>query len=217
MRCIKNQFVLAGFVALAWFWLVPGARADDAYYMVIFAYQGNPKVPRLAHSFATFVKVPQDKDGKALTSRCEIHSISWIAATWNVSLLRAPERGKNFDLPSTMRQASAVNAQVTAWGPYRIKKELYDKALAQIIRLESGKIAYKALDRGLRRDIATNCFHAISDLVDGPLLETGTAFGNAASEMVRDHLAPWIIDRKTTHRFLLEPLGLTKYTINYRE
>ena len=40
------------------------ARADDTYYMIVFAYQGKPNLPRSSHTFATFARVPDGKDGK---------------------------------------------------------------------------------------------------------------------------------------------------------
>jgi hypothetical protein len=198
--------------------LISAARADDAYYMMIFAYQGKANLPRLAHSFATFVKVPQKDSGEPDTARLESHTISWLPATLTVRPLRLrPETGKNLDLPETLKLAVSQDADVTAWGPYRIRKELYDRAVAQIDRLKGGQIAYKAID-GIRwPGMATNCFHAISDVLDGPLLDTGTAYGNPASEMVRDHLSRWIIDPKTNHRFLITSLGLDKHTIAYPE
>ena len=123
----------------------------------------------------------------------------------------------NLDLAATLQLAASQKAEISAWGPYRIQKDVYDRALAQIDHLNSGKVQYKALDGTLRPIVATNCIHAISDMVEGPLLDTGTAFGNPASEMVRDHLARWIVDSKTTHRFLIAPLGLNNYTVNYRD
>jgi hypothetical protein len=65
--------------------------------------------------------------------------------------------------------------------------------------------------------VATNCFHAISDIVDGPLLDTGTAFGESASRMVFQHLAGWIIEPRKTYRDLVPRLGLETYPISYRD
>ncbi len=198
--------------------LPPDARADDAYYMVVFAYQGKPNLPRLAHTFATFVKVPEHADGTPNIQEFESHTISWLAATNRVVLLRPrAEAGANLDLTTTLQLAVAQDAEISAWGPYRIRKELYERGLAQIERLNSGRIGYKAVDTGLRPGIALNCIHGVSDIVDDPLLITATAYGNAASEMVRDHLFPWIIEPKTTHRFLNSPLRLDKYAMTFRD
>lgn len=191
-------------------------RAEDRYYMIVFAYQGTPNLPRLSHSFATFVKIP-DNDGIPRKTRLEAHTISWVTAPENFGLLRPPAAGHNLSLAESLQWAVEKNAAITAFGPYQIKKELYDRAMTQLDLLNSGRVQYKATDRRFRPNVAVNCFHAISDMIEGPLLDTGTAFGEPASAMVRDHLSPWIIDRQRTHRSLIPALGLDKYTINYRD
>ncbi len=195
----------------------PAAEADDTYYMIIFACQTTPNRPRTAHSFAAFVKVP-DKDGKPDTASMEAHMISWITEPENFGLLRPAAPGRNLSLEESMQWAANRNAAVIAFGPYRIQKELYDRAMAQRERLRSGAVAYKATDRRVRQaGVAVNCFHAISDMVEGPLLDTGSAFGEPASAMVREHLSRWIVERDKTHRSLIAPLGLDKYTITWRD
>jgi hypothetical protein len=148
----------------------------------------------------------------------ESHTISWLPASLNIVLLRRdPEQGKNFDLPSTLKIAKSQGADVSAWGPFQIRKELYDRALAQIKRLETGKVGFKALDRAFRPDAATNCFHAISDIVDGPLLNTGTAFGAPASEMVVQHLSPFFVEPRQPQPWVADALGLQKYGLAFRK
>jgi hypothetical protein len=162
--------------------------------MVIFAYQGKPNLPRSAHSFAAFVKASEEKNRPIDGSRIEIHTISWLPATLNVQPLRLrPVHGRNLDLLETLQLAISQNADISAWGPYLIQKDLYDHVLAQIELLNSGQVSFKAIDRGFRPATASNCFHAISDILDGPPLDTGTAYGDAASEMVRDHLSGQIM------------------------
>jgi hypothetical protein len=133
------------------------------------------------------------------------------------SMRAPPERGKNFGLRDTLKLGSSEEATVTAWGPYRIRKELYDEGIAQIDRLDRNAIAYKALDLRFRPYVATNCFHAVSDITRGPLLDTGTAYGNAASEMVVEYFSPWIINPKETHAWLIDRLGLDKYSITFEK
>jgi hypothetical protein len=43
------------------------------------------------------------------------------------------------------------------WGPYRIRKDLYDRAAAQRAYLESGAVRYKAADTGYRSARVSNC------------------------------------------------------------
>jgi hypothetical protein len=217
MRTHLNKWIVTLAVASTLGFFAPAIRAEDSYYMVIFAYQGKPNLPRSAHSFAAFVKASEEKNVAIDASRIEIHTISWLPATLNVQPLRLrPVPGRNLELLETLQLAASQNADISAWGPYRIQKDLYDRALAQIDRLSRGQISFKAIDRGFRPATASNCFHAISDILEGPLLETGTAYGDAASEMVRDHLSDQIIQPNSTYRFLIKPMGLEKYPITFR-
>jgi hypothetical protein len=129
----------------------------------------------------------------------------------DVKLLRRSEEGVNLDLKDTLRHANAMKAEVSMWGPFRIKKELYERALRQEARLKKGDIAYKALDIRFRPDKATNCIHAVSDIdVDRGLLDTGTANGKDASYMVLTHLSRWIIDQHQQHEWIGQRLELGK-------
>jgi hypothetical protein len=202
------------------------ARGEYCYFMIVFASEG--ELTRQAHTFATFIKASDNgeaRDGyrgsNSRDSRAnwlfESHTISWMPATLDIRLIRRPEAGRNLNLGQSLELARSIGARVTAWGPYRIRKELYERALEQITRLESGAVAYKALDGRFRPDIATNCFHAVSDIVDGELLNTGTAYGEAASRMVANHLRPWIIDPWQTHEWLLKRLHLDKLPISFEK
>jgi hypothetical protein len=211
---------IAGAFLLTSMWIWDGsiARADDTYYMVIFAYQGKPNLPKSAHTFATFLKVPDGKGGKPDFTRAKSHTISWMPASLVVVPLRPrQEQGKNLDLGETLQLAVAQNADISAWGPVQIRKELFDAAVKQIARLNSGEIAYKALDGKFRPGAATNCFHAVSDIVEGPLLDTGAAFGDAASVMVRDHLGRWIIEPTRIHREAIPVLGVDRRPIRFHD
>jgi hypothetical protein len=197
--------------------MAPAVHADENYYMVVFAYDGPQNTPRAAHTFATFVKVSYQHGSNRKEGQVERHTISWLPATLDVRLLRRPEAGKNLGLRATLQLGESEGAAISAWGPYRIKKTLYDRALSQIERLNRGEVAYKALDRAYRPDAATNCFHAVSDIVPGPLLNTGTAFGNTASAMVVEHLSPWIIHPEKTSPRLIDRLGLEKDVIAFEK
>ena len=215
---IFKQTLVMIFVLLTFGVCSPVLRAADSYYMMVFTYLGNPNVPRLAHTFATFVKVPDGKDGKPDHTRLEAHTISWMPASLNVVVLRLrPEEGTNLDLKQSLQLAVTRGAGIHAWGPYEIKKDLFDRAVVQVSRLKRGEVAYKAAVGPLRPDIATNCIHAISDIVAGPFLNTGTAFDLVATEMVITHLSPWIVDRATPNRSLLAPLGVDKYALIFRK
>ncbi len=206
---------LAGWAALfVWVLFAPAAPAGEIYYMSVFAYQTEPNAPRTAHTFATFVKVSYQHGMDPRTGRLETHTISWLPASLDVALLRGPEPGKNLDLATTLQLGKKEGATIYAWGPYRIRKELYDDALTQIQRLNRGEVEYKALDHVFGEQVSSNCIHAVSDIVGGPSLDTGTAHGAEASAMVVEHLSPWvIIDRNENKDWLVGRLGLGKEPI----
>src|SRR5262249_21636430 len=155
-----------------------------------FAFECTPDLPRYAHTFATFVKAT-GVGPCASQYAIEAHTISWCPASGVIRLARlCPERGVNRDLTGTLAWAPWLGAWISRWGPFQIRKELYDRAVAQECRLASGAIGYKVLDCGVRPGCASNCIHAVSDIVEGPLLQTGTAYGDEAGAMVAHHFLP---------------------------
>jgi hypothetical protein len=208
--CRKGRLAFALLMLGLWPCASP-AQTETKYYMMIFAYDGRPKLARTAHSFATFIKVHDADTDKA---RVEAHTVSWMPATLTIRLLATPEKGVNLDLPQTVKLAQSQGAAVSAWGPVQIQPQLYERARAQIQRLNSGTVAYKAIDGRFRPEVATNCIHAISDIADGPMLDTGSAFGEPASRMVLQHLAPWTVS-KETNGAVREKLGLSGNGITY--
>jgi len=191
---------------------------SESYYMVIFSAQADSGDPRLTHSFATFVKAIGTGD-LAKDYPTEVHTISWMPQSLNIVVLRArPEPGTNLDLPSSLRWAELRNCRVSMWGPYEIDKRLYDRAIAQEARLNSGRVLYKAIDRRFRPGIASNCIHAVSDLdIDNGLLDTGQGRGDAASRQVAQHLSRWVIDPGRTHPWVVSRLGLNDHSVSPRD
>jgi hypothetical protein len=181
----------------------------ESYYMAVFAAQANFDDPSLTHTFATFVKVT-GTGGPAKADRMEVHTISWMPQSLNIVILqRDPEPGTNLDLQSSLRWAASRNLRVSMWGPYRVRRVLYDRAVEQEARLRSGRVLYKAVDRWLRPGVASNCIHAVGDLGPGNgLLDAGQAAGDAASRQVVRHLSPWVIDGGRTHARMARRLGL---------
>lgn len=209
---------IASLFVITWWLITPTARADESYYVMFFAQEGAPNVPRLAHTFAAFIKVEHEEDMDPADYRIETHTISWLPAHLDPQpiLLRRPEPGTNLTLKESLDWGISRGGNLSAWGPFPIKKELYVRALKQIDRLNSGRVLYKATDRNFRPDTATNCFHAVSDIVDGPLLDTGFAFGVPATLMVRDHLSRWFLNEEP-QRWLRDRLKLDRYPIAYGE
>jgi hypothetical protein len=187
-------------------------QAEQGYYLVVFASQADNSSPITSHTFATFIQATWNGDGSG-QPQVQTHTISWMPASLNIVLLRrAPEPGRNLDLAQSLDWARSLNLRTTAWGPYRIKKRLYDLARMQKARLESGDVAYKALDRSVRPAVAINCIHAVSD-IDGTTLATGRARGDDASRLVLSHFRRWIIDPDRRHDWLWESLGVDPKTL----
>ena len=137
MYCCTLRRRCAFVALLLVFFLSPNsARAADRYYVVVFAYDSNPPTARGAHTFATFLKVGDAKDGEK-AKPVEAVTISWLPASLDVKLLAPPERGNNFDLLSTMKIAQTQKAVIAAWGPFETKKDLFDRAVAQAKKLSS--------------------------------------------------------------------------------
>jgi hypothetical protein len=186
------------------------ARADEAYYMIVFGQQDGANQPELSHTFATFVKVTGDGPDKTKYA-IDSHTISWMPRSLEVKILRRPEEGVNLSLKDTLRHAQAIKVEVSMWGSFHIKKELYDRALRQEARLQKGDIDYKTLDVRFRPNTAMNCIHAVCDIdMDKGLLATGTAHGDEASSMALTHLSRWIIDYDGTHDWIGRRLELGK-------
>ena len=189
----------------------------DNYYILVLAAQGDPPTPRLSHTFACFVKAGSGADDRKIL---ETISISWLPKSLNVVVARLlPEAGANLELLPTLKWARGLEIGVSAWGPYGIKKELYDRAAKQKTRLASGAVRYKALDLKilLNREEHSNCIHAVSDIVGDESLATGIAYGDAASGMVVRHFEPWIINPKETHSWVSDGLDLKKQTIRFQK
>jgi hypothetical protein len=198
----------AGVLALAALALpCQSARAAEHYYVIIFAAQADPPLPRYAHTFATFVRAAGSSPACCAV---EAHTISWLPASGEIRTFRFfPERGANLDLAGSLRFARSLGARVSRWGPFEVRPELYARAQAEIALLSTGVVEYKVLDRGLRPRVATNCIHAASDIdVDDGLLETGVAYGEEASYLVAWHYRRWMIEPERVHEWVLERVGL---------
>ena len=209
-------FAAAAFLALV---LPARAPAGEAYYLIMFGSQQIPNRPNYAHTFATFVRVGWEGNGPCGNRfSLEAHTISWlprnlVIRTW--ALL--PECGGNFDLHSTLRYVLKNGERVSMWGPYQISPDLYCRALKQIARLESGQLLYKADDTGFPARRVSNCIHAVSEVVDRPLIIVASpGWGEMASYYVLREMRPWVLDEQTRHYWVSSALGLNCYPIIYR-
>ena len=198
-------------VALLMLSLAPARTwAEERYYMLVFASQDAANTVRVAHTFALFVKA----DG---TAPIESHSISWMPSTMTLQpMRREPVPGVNISLKDSLEWAKSVGSRVTMWGPFRVKKELYDMAVAQEEWLNTTPFGHIILDPRYRGKTASNCIHAVSDLdTTQPALETGTAHGNEASEMVVEHFRQYVIPSQESSDELIGRLKLTPTEIRF--
>ncbi len=184
--------------------------ANDRYFMVVLASEARPRLPKLCHTFATFIKLSETDNSES--HKMEIKTISWLPASLDIRPLRLrPELGTNLDLKASLEFAKRQNAMVVGWGPLPIKKELYDRAVKQIDWLNAGRMSFVVLDRRFRGQGASNCMHAVSDIdVDQGFLNTGLAYGVPASQKVFNHLRRWAVPSQEDFGPLLNLLDLPR-------
>lgn len=199
-------------------WLLTQAArivADDRHYLLMFASQGNPPLPAESHTFAVFAKATKDERGTF--SLVESHCISWLPRSLEIEVLELNSvTGKNLSLAETLKWARKTDARVTMWGPYQVKKDLYDMAVQQVERLNANAIEYVVLDGRRRGRKASNCIHAVSDLdTTRRQLATGTAYGDLASQMVLRHFEPYLIESTEPTRWLCDQLQLKADEIRF--
>jgi hypothetical protein len=200
--------------------LAGSARAGESFYMIVFGSQ-LPKLnlPAHTHNFAIFLRATGE--GCCMEQyRLEGWTISWMPQSLQVKVLRLrPECGVNLGLHQSLAWALEDGQRISMWGPYQIRKELFDRALAQVARLQSGAVAYKAINLCRCTDQVTNCIHAVSSLsTDSSRLQCGIpGWGESASYLVVLNLATWIIDPHQTHDWLISRLGLDRYPLVRRD
>jgi hypothetical protein len=199
--------------------LASSARADDFYYVAVFSSQRTPNNPDYAHTFAAFVHASGEGACPASFTVEDCVCISWLPAYLVIrtrSLL--PECGHNFGLHETIKYALANDERVSAWGPYRIDKKLYDNARRQVGVLESGEVRFKPVDTGYPTDRVSNCIHAVSSCAEGYRLRIlSPGFGDTASWVVTQRFRPFILNTDETHEWVYSYLGLQDYPITRRD
>jgi hypothetical protein len=84
--------------------------------------------------------------------------------------------GRVFSLAETLRLGVNAKNAICMWGPYEIRQDGFDRAVARLHLLEGGSIKYRADDRLTRKDrSAINCFHATANIYE--LYPNGGLFG----------------------------------------
>ena len=185
------------------------APAADYYFVVVFGAQRPVvKAARYSHSFATFVH--QFPDG-----RLEAVTLSWLPQSGKVRPLWPwAEAGRNFPLGETLQLCAANRMEVACWGPYQIHPNLWQLALWQRNRLETGQVLYKAYDSGSPDGRVSNCLHAIEYMTRPPgqprtqVVVAPLNWGESGSYWVTLTLRPWFVEPCRTHDWVLAALGL---------
>jgi hypothetical protein len=213
MRCRWWTQAVVGIVLLA---ATGEAGAGESYYLMIFGSQSSPKQLRYTHTWATFVKaVGEGPDPNAYT--LEVNTISWLPRTLEVHVWRArPEPGVNLDLEQSLAAVYAHREGVTMWGPFIVRKILYERSLRVRQIAESGAAQYRAID-GSGDMLISDCIHAVAavDPVFGrrhyPLIRIGKPASRyiARQVMTRSPFDQAAFDNS----WLIPRLGLDRYPI----
>lgn len=208
MRVLKTTLVVLCFALTS-----AVASAADRYYVIAFSWEGNPPIARLSHSFATFVKVSQDYG----VEEVEEFSISWMPASLRIKIFARPETGRNLTIAETFDYCKAHGGQILGLGPYEISKDLYEAALRQLRRLESGRVAYKAADLRQRwRGYAFNCYYAVTDAAPREMINLGRSWGHTTCVPMLEHYGPWLMNAAKTHDEIIDRVGLRDRAVKFR-
>jgi hypothetical protein len=216
MFALHPAVVMIGLTALGPSFAGAVPKVADRYYMLAFASQDEANTIPRSHTFAVFVKAP-GTGPITKNTRIERHGISWMPVHLGLrSLPATPVAGVNLSLENSIAWAKANDARVTMWGPFRIKKELYEMAVRQEERLNKTITGHVVLDYRYRTNGALNCIHAVSDLdTMQPPADTGAARGNGATEMVVAHFRPYIVPSAEPTQGLLDCLGLKPSSVRF--
>ncbi|HEY7313375.1 MAG TPA: hypothetical protein VH643_28760 [Gemmataceae bacterium] len=197
----------------------PAARTAERHYLIIFASQSHPKVPRLTHIFATLVRVTDGPPGCA--PWIEAYTISWLPQTLKIRPYRLhDEPDRNLSLQETLCWAYGHHMHVSEWGPYAIEPDFFQRVYGEYARIESGAFPYKAIDSRQRGARTTDCIHALTDVdgADGRSTFSEFRSGDAAtSKFVRlMHDRGRLLDPLADMSWLETALGLDCYPILHR-
>jgi hypothetical protein len=196
------------------------AQADVRYYMLIFAAQTYPKIPRLSHTFCTIVKVVDPPPG-CCAPYIEAHTISWLPATLKIKPYRLrAEPGRNLSLEETLQWADQHRVPVSEWGPYAIEECFYLRVYREYLRFESGEFLYRAIDSPRRGDPTSDCIHAVTDIDQTdprrsfPVFRSGDAVTRKFVKTLRQRNR--LMDPLEDVTWLNAVLGLDRYPVCHR-
>jgi hypothetical protein len=190
--------------------------AGERFYVIVFGSESTPRIPRLTHSWAAFIRVAEQGNGRQTIIDC--HTISWMPATLQIHPWRfSVEEGTNLGLHESLQWALATNQAIAQFGPCECRPELYYRSIVQKEFLQS-QMGYQAIDtvgEAGRTGRGCNCIHAITDM--DPVYTRARyrliRFGIAASRFVANELArrDMLINPGQAHDWLNERLRLESY------
>jgi hypothetical protein len=196
--------------------MATNAAAGESYYVLVFASQSHPKLPRYTHTWATFVRAVgegADPDSYSLQS----HTVSWLSAAiairpWDPR----PEAGVNLDLHRTIAAVMSQGERIAMWGPLAIDGPTYHRSLDVAQYFASGAPRYRALSTRSTRPVYS-CITAIGALgmgVDeGPFAPLLVGYPSGR-HFARQFLAQSPYDQAPgAHAWLISRLGLDRYPI----
>lgn len=208
------RFAPAALIAVAAVWVSPlAAPAQERTFVTVFGSQ-RPALnnPDFSHSFALFVRL---RGG----GPAETVGISWLPATLDIHARRLrPEPGVNLPIPDTLDLATRTGQEISQWGPYECRPELFGLAQRFAAKLAGGSVQYRALDLLPKDTEVCNCIYAVVQAIgqNDSLGVTTLGFGEKASRLIARRLEPWLIDRDKDHPWLNPRLGLDRYPITRR-
>jgi hypothetical protein len=194
----------------------------EHFYVIVFGSENTPRIPRYTHTWATFVHVIDQGQGRE--PLLETRTISWMPATLDIRPWRFRiEPGVNLGLHETLRYALDTGEHIAQWGPCECRPELYHRAAVQKEFLESGGMGYQCVDtvgQAGRTGVGCDCIHGVTDM--DPQYTRARyrliRFGIAASRFVANELGrrDLLINPKQYHEWLNCRLGLNAYPIHHR-
>lgn len=207
--------------AVVLFWCASSLSAGEKYYVVIFGSQSAVPVPNQTHTWATYVRVIEVPNAPPAVS---VDTISWMPASLKIRPVAfKPEQGVNLNVDQSIRYALSEKQHISAWGPFEITAEYYERGLGQKIAIDNGRYLYKSVDPdvGPKSKYIANCVHAVTDM--DPLrvrlqYSELRRHGQFMSHFIvhRIHEDGFVVDPDTTHDDIRKLLGIDDEPVAWR-
>ena len=207
---------VVGVLVMVLGWVTGPAVGAERYYVLIFGAQPSPKIIKDSHTWATFIRVVGEGADPA-GYQVIAHTISIVPATLRVRTLALDaEPGRNLNLEETLAYARDRAANVTAWGPFLIRPDVYQKSLEVWALVSSGAVRYRAID-SICNVFISDCIHAVS-AVDPkfgrehyPLIRTGKSASRYIARQIVKRIDPNRVE--PDEAWLITALGLDRHPV----